>query len=82
MNAAELKLEIFRQVDALEKNKLEEFYGVLLNYINGKKEMSDWDKLTDKQKQGILDAIDEIDAGKGIQHKNVITKYRAKYSHE
>jgi len=80
MTAAELKIKIFREVDILEKTKLEELYGVLINYINGQKEIKDWDKLTDNQKQGILDAIEEIDTDKGIPHKQIITKYRKKYS--
>ena len=33
MNIAELKLKFFRQIDGLDKDKLEEAYGVLLNYM-------------------------------------------------
>jgi len=80
MTVSDLKLRIFRQIDSLEKSKLEEFYGVLLNYINGQKDISDWDKLSANQKQGILDAIDEIDSGKGIPNKVVLDKFRKKYS--
>jgi hypothetical protein len=81
MTVSDLKLRIFREIDSLEKNKLEEFYGLLMNYINGKKDISDWDKLSANQKQGILDAIGEIDSGKGIPNKVVLDKFRKKYSH-
>jgi hypothetical protein len=81
MTISDLKLRIFRQIDSLEKNKLEEFYGLLLNYINGQKDISDWDKLSANQKQGILDAIDEIESDKGIPNKVVLDKFRKKYSH-
>ena len=81
MTVSDLKLRIFREIDSLEKNRLEEFYGLLMNYINGKKDISDWDKLSANQKQGILDSIDEIDSGKGIQNKVVLDKFRKKYSH-
>lgn len=80
MTAAELKLRIFRQIDSLEKNKLEEFYGVLINYINGQKDLKDWDSLSQNQKEGIIDALEEIDAGKGIAHNDIIAKYRDNYS--
>jgi len=80
MTVSDLKLKIFRQIDALEKNRLEEFYGLLLNYINGQKDISDWNKLTANQKQGILDAIDDVDSGKGIANKAVLDKFRKKYS--
>ena len=79
MTVSDLKLKIFRQIDSLEKSRLEEFYGLLMNYVNGKKDVSDWDKLSDAQKQGILDAIDEIDSKKGVSNKVVIDKFRKKY---
>ena len=81
MTISDLKLRIFRQIDTLEKNRLEEFYGLLINYINGQKDISDWDKLSTNQKQGILDALDEVDSGKGIPNKTVLNKFRKKYSH-
>jgi hypothetical protein len=79
MTVSDLKLKIFRQIDSLEKSRLEEFYGLLLNYVNGKKDVSDWDKLSTAQKQGILDAIEEVDSEKGIAHKVVLDKFRKKY---
>ncbi len=74
-------MKIFRQVDSLEKNRLEELYGVFQNYINGQKEIDDWGKLTEEQQQGIFDAIDEIKTGKGIHHDKVILNIRKRYSH-
>jgi len=79
MTVSDLKLKIFRQIDSLEKNRLEELYGVLINYINGQKDDSDWNKLTEEQKQGIYDAIEEIESGKGIPNEAVISKVRRKY---
>jgi hypothetical protein len=80
MTVSDLKLKIFRQIDSLEKSRLEEFYGLLLNYVNGKKDISDWEKLSETQKQGILDAIEELDSKKGVSNKVVIDKFRKKYS--
>jgi hypothetical protein len=82
MTVSDLKLKIFRQIDSLEKNRLEEFYGLLLNYVNGKKDISDWDKLSESQKQGIFDAIDELESKKGVSNKVVIDKFRKKYSND
>jgi len=42
---------------------------------------SDWENLSKNQKQGINDAIDEINAGKGIQGSIVIEQFRKKYTH-
>ena len=79
MNTSELKLKIFRQVDSLENARLQDLYGILTNFINGNKEISDWNNLTDDQKLGIDAAIKEIDAGKGLSNVQVISKYRKKY---
>ena len=80
MTVSDLKLKIFRQIDSLERNRLEELYGVLLNFINEKKDIGDWERLTEEQKQGIFDAIEEIELGKGIPNEKVMSKIRSKYS--
>ena len=80
MTVSDLKLKIFRTIDALEKSRLEELYGLLMNYMNEQKEMGDWEKLTGEQQQGIYDAIAEIDSGKGISHEKVLSKIRRNYS--
>ena len=81
MTVSELKLRLFRQIDTLDKNKLEEVYGVLTNYINGQKDISEWDKLSVNQRHGILNAIEEIETGKGISNRVILDKFRKKYSH-
>ena len=81
MTVSDLKLKIFRQIDSLEKNRLEELYGVLINFINERKDVGDWEKLTHEQKKGIFDAIEEIESGKGIPNEKVITKIRKKFIH-
>ena len=81
MTVSELKLKLFRKIDTLDKSNLEEVYGVLTNYINGKKDISEWDKLSDNQRHGILNTIEEIEAGKRIPNKVVLDKSRKKYSH-
>jgi hypothetical protein len=80
MTVSDLKLKIFRQIDSLEKNRLEEFYGLMMNYLNSKKDIADWEKLSEAQKKGLFDAIDEIESGKGKSNKAVLDKFRKKYS--
>jgi hypothetical protein len=80
MDASELKLKILRQIDSLEESKLQEVYGFLQNFVRGQKDLDEWDDLNTAQQQGILDAIEELNDGKGILHESVIAKYRKKYS--
>jgi hypothetical protein len=81
MTVSELKLRLFRQIDTLDKSKLEEVYGVLTNYINGQKEISELDKLSDNQRHGILNAVEEVENGNGIPNQVILNKFRKKYSH-
>ncbi len=82
MNTSELKLKIFRHIDSLEKSKLEDFYGILINYIQSQNSITDdWLKLSEEQQKGILDAVKEIESGNGISHDEIVAKYSKKYSH-
>lgn len=80
MNIAELKLKFFRQIDGLDKDKLEEAYGVLLNYINSKDDLDEWNNLTVEQQKGIIDSIEQLDNNQGISHNEVMKKYKNKYN--
>ena len=50
------------------------------NYLNSKKGINDWAKLSEAQKKGLFDAIDEIESGNGKSNKDVLDKFRKKYS--
>lgn len=82
MDLAELKLKIFRQVDSLDQPKLEEFYGMMLNFLNSKNESEEWTFLSDEQREGIEDAIAEIKEGKGIPHETLVAEFRQKYGNQ
>jgi hypothetical protein len=80
MSIADLKLKIFREVDALPKDDLEEVYGLLTNYLRGQQDMNDWHQLPEDQKQGILEAIAEVEKGNGQPHATVMANIREKYA--
>ena len=79
MNLAELKLDLFRKIDSLDKSKLEEAYGILLNFINSKSDYKEWDKLTANQKDALVFGLSELDDGLGIPNEEILKKYRNKY---
>lgn len=79
MNISDLELKIFRQIDSLEKDQLEEFYSVLDNFISNKSELDDLEQLTEENKLGILSAIEELESGKGIPHEKVMENMRKKF---
>ena len=79
MDTSELKLKIFREIDSLDRGKLQEVYGHIQNFLRGDKDLGDWESLSVVQKEGLKDAINDLDAGKGIVHEDVISKYRKRY---
>ena len=79
MNTAELKLKIFREVDSLDKNKLEDIYGLICNRLNENNDTEEWYKLSDTQRDGILTAMNSVEKGDGIPHETIIEKYQKKY---
>jgi predicted transcriptional regulator len=80
MDASELKLKIFREIDTLEKRKLEEVYGYLQNFIRAERSIDEWNELSEAQKQGLLTGIKQIELGQTVLHEDVMEKYRKKYS--
>ncbi|MGD9492857.1 MAG: hypothetical protein AB7V36_05840 [Bacteroidales bacterium] len=80
MTTADLKLKIFQQLDSLQKNRLDEVYGLLMNYFRSQKDIDDWDNLSDEQKQGIIDAVEQIEQWKNISHQKVMRKVRLQYN--
>ncbi len=60
MTTAELKLDIFRMVDGLKKNQLDELTGLISNYIHGQYGLDDWESLSTIEKKALLDAKQSI----------------------
>ncbi|MBA4303229.1 MAG: hypothetical protein C0424_03280 [Sphingobacteriaceae bacterium] len=79
MNTAELKTKILKQIDALESDKLEGFYGLLLNYVNAQRSEEEWDLLSDEQRLGILAAKAEVESGQKIPHAEVTAKHGSRF---
>ena len=78
MKTSELKLQIFKQIDLLNKNQLNELSGIVSNLIHGKYGIADWENLSIIEKEGIIDSIKELDSGNGIKHEAVMDGIRKK----
>ncbi|MBP2282573.1 DNA phosphorothioation-dependent restriction protein DptG [Flavobacterium sp. CG_23.5] len=80
MSTAELKLKLFREIDTLDKSKLEQVYGILTNFINNENNTEEWHSLPKAQQKGLIDAIEEMNSSEGIDHKSILEKYKQKYA--
>jgi predicted transcriptional regulator len=79
MNASDIKIDIFRKLDSLKGNKLKEAYGMLLNFINGKKDFDDWENFTEEQKEALKLGIKQLDEGEGRSHNDLMEDIRNQY---
>ena len=80
MTATQLKSSLHRLIDVSKNNKLLSVVYELLASDKGKTNDGDWfDSLTSKQKQLIETALLDLEKGKGISHKEVMSKYKGKY---
>lgn len=79
MSTADLKLQLFREIDSLEKTKLEQVYGMLLNFINNENDTTEFDSLSPAKQEGLLKAIDEMNSSEGIDHNIVMNQFKSKY---
>lgn len=80
MNTSEIKLRIIQEVDALSADRAEEFYGLMLNFLNGRQDSKEWAALSEAQRDALEQAIKEADAGSVHSHEIVISELRKKYS--
>jgi hypothetical protein len=81
MSTEEIKLRIFRQVDTFDAVKLKEFYGIMQNFINSKKDSDEWIGVSLEEQKGIEAALKEIEEGKGIPHEEVMSRLRKTHNH-
>ena len=79
MNTAELKIDIFKKLDSLKENRLEEAYGILLNFINKNADIDEWDILTPEQQSAIKFGVDQLDNGEGRKHNDIMSDIRKKF---
>ncbi len=82
MNPDQIKIYLFRKLELLNENQLEEAYGVLLNFINSRNGTDDWKYLSTEQQDAIRLGIEQLDKGEGRQHGDVISAFRNKFLNE
>jgi hypothetical protein len=68
-----------KEIDSLDNQNINELYGIVMNFINGKVESENWDSLTEIQKAGIESGLNQLDQNKGISHNLVMEELKKKY---
>jgi hypothetical protein len=79
MNAAEIRSELLKKIDAMSITQLKEFYGLFQNYFFGNDILDEWDSMTAQQKAKIEKGIAQADHGNTKPLNEVTTRLRRKY---
>lgn len=72
MNSAELKLELFRRIDSLKGEQLEEAYQYLLS-------LSSRMDVNQELKSGIERALKDVEEGRVSSHEDVMKRMKKAY---
>jgi len=72
MNAAEIKLDLFRRIDGLSKADLEKFYTNFLALLNSTSKY----KLSEEEKKAVDEALEESEK---YSHDEVMKEAKQKY---
>ena len=75
MNAAEIKLELFRKIDRLPKADLENLYHKIIALLDTNAVY----KLNDREKKAIEEALEKSEEGKLVEHLDVLNEASVKY---
>ena len=75
MNAAEIKLELFRKIDRLPTQELEILFNNISTFINASSKY----KLSDDERKGIDIALEESAKGNVFSSESVVEEAKQKY---
>ncbi len=75
MNAAEIKLDLFRRIDRLKESELEKVYKILLNLLNKPTEYC----LSDLEKKAIDEALIASEKGEVYSHDKAMEDAKRKH---
>ena len=74
MNTAEIKIELFRQIDKLDELSLLKFYKYFSKNIKNKN-TDFWNELSEEQQADINEGLDDLNKGKKKDFFQVIQKH-------
>lgn len=82
MNSTQLKIDLKSKIDMLQKKQLDELEVIIEDLIQIKNKKNDWDTLSELEKNGILDAINDLKINGGIEQEKMIKNIRTKIINE
>ncbi len=75
MNAAEIKLDLFRRIDNLSENDLEKMYDKFLTLLSSTSTYT----LSDLEKEAIRESLSDSKKGNVFSHEDVVNEAKERY---
>ena len=79
MTASQLKLQLQKEIDSLNPSSIKEFYGLITNYLNGKKSIDEWATLSTAEKKAIDEGLAQLDSGQKISRVEAMNSLRKRF---
>lgn len=79
MKTADLKIDLHRLIDQIEDSRLLQAVYIILSRETAEGKVSDWNKLSEVEKQAITEGLDDIENGRVSTHEEVMARIRSKY---
>ena|SRR5882672_5759797 len=79
MKTAEIKLDLHNKIDNVPNEELEDIYGLIMNYLNSKYDIEEFDLLPEYQKRAINKGFEQAESGMGTPLKEINKRLRNKY---
>lgn len=77
MNAAEIKLDLFRRIDGIESSRLERVYDKIISLLGVEQQKES--SLSPELIEALDEALEASKKGKTHSHEDVMNKTKAKY---
>lgn len=79
MKTFDLRNELHKQIDSLDKAHLNYLYGNLQNLIQGDIDGTVWENMPDEQRLGIMQGVEQAENGKVTNHDDVMRNIKKEY---
>jgi hypothetical protein len=79
MEETAIRTELHDKIDHADSKQLQQLYGLVLNYLNGKESSDDWDLLPELHKNLILKGLAQANAGLGTELGEANAAIRSKF---
>lgn len=78
-NNLKIKDQLIKEIESLSPQEQQTVLGIVENYVHGKADETEWERLPESWKKRIEESLKQADAGEFIVHEDAVNYIRKKY---